>query len=323
MKKNTKTILIAAGIAAASATVLVTIHQLTARGFMKIALDRKEPNILTKNREKLMGTDELSKCLSTLSAGAEKLRAKNCEEIEVTSHDGLKLVGHWYPCDNPKRIVIAMHGWRSSWARDFGIIADFLNQNGCSVLFAEQRAQGGSDGDHIGFGMLERYDCYEWVKLIDEKSQGKLPIYLMGVSMGATTVLMTAGFDLPESVHGIVADCGFTSPHAIWKHVAENNLKIPFGIYSTVANDIFKKRVQIGSNDFSCAQALENSKIPVLFVHGTDDRFVPINMTFENYKACKAEKELFIVPCADHGMSYIVDKEGYENTLLKFWERFD
>lgn len=323
MKKSTRTILIASGIAAASATVLVTLHQLTARGFMKMALDRKEPKILTKNRDRLMGSEEISNCMSKLIEGAEKIRAKNCEVVEITAHDGIKLVGHWYPCDNPKRVVIAMHGWRSSWARDFGIIADFFHQNGCSVLFAEQRAQGSSEGEYMGFGMLERYDCFDWTKWADSKTQGNLPMYLMGVSMGATTVMMATGFDLPESVHGVVADCGFSSPHAIWKHVAENNLKIPFGIYSAVANDIFKKKVQAGSNELTCAQVLENCKVPVLFVHGTDDQFVPINMTFENYKACKSEKQLFIVPGADHGMSYVVDKEGYEKKLLEFWEKYD
>lgn len=323
MKKNTKAILIASGVAAASATVLVTVHQLTARGFMKMALDRKEPKILTKNRSRLMGSEELSNCMSKLIERAERLRAKNCQVIEINSHDGIKLAGHWYPCENPKRVVIAMHGWRSSWARDFGIVADFLHQNHCSVLFAEQRAQGSSEGEYMGFGMLERYDCFDWIQWVNTKTEGKLPIYLMGVSMGATTVMMTTGFELPQSVHGIVADCGFTSPHAIWKHVAENNLKIPFGIYSAVANDIFKKKVMVGSKDFSCTQALENCKVPVLFVHGTDDQFVPINMTFENYKACKADKQLFIVPGADHGMSYVIDKEGYEKKLLEFWERYD
>lgn len=315
--------LIASGIAAASATVLVTLHQLTARGFMKIALDRKEPKILTHGRAKLMGSEELSACMSKLIDGAEKLRAKECEEVHITSHDGLALLGHWYPCKDAKRVIIAMHGWRSSWARDFGIIADFLHQSGCSVLFAEQRAQGGSGGDYMGFGMLERYDCFEWTKWADSKTKGELPVYLIGVSMGATTVLMSTGFDLPKSVRGVVADCGFTSPHAIWKHVAENNLRIPFGIYSTVANDIFKKRLQIGSRDFSCAQALENTKVPVLFVHGTDDQFVPIGMTFENYKACKSPKDMFIVPGADHGMSYVVDKEGYEKKILEFFEKYD
>lgn len=323
MKKSTKTALIASGIAVASATVLITLHQLTAHGFMKIALDRKAPKILTKNQTKFMGSDEIMNCLDKLNKGAEKLKSKNCETIELTAYDGIKLVGHWYPCKDAKRVIVALHGWRATWARDFGVVADFLHENGCSVLFAEQRAQGESGGDYMGFGLLERYDCYEWAKWADIHTDGKLPVYLMGVSMGATTVLMTTGFKLPKSVHGVIADCGFTSPHAIWKHVAENNLKIPFGIYSAISNEIFRRRTSIGSKDFTCAKALENCNVPVLFVHGTDDTFVPINMTFENYKACKSEKRMFIVPGADHGMSYLVDTKGYQQKLLEFFNDFD
>ncbi len=323
MKKSTKTALIATGIAAASATVLVTLHQLTARGFMKFALDRKAPKILEKNQTVFMGSKDILNYIDKLNEGAEALKSKHPETVELLSYDGINLVGHWYPCKDAKRVIIAVHGWRANWARDFGVIADFLHNSGSSVLFIEQRAQGESGGDYMGFGLLERYDCYEWAKWADLKTEGKLPIYLMGVSMGATTVLMTTGFKLPKSVKGVIADCGFTSPHAIWKHVAENNLKIPFGLYSAISNEIFKKKIRIGANEYTCAKALENCNIPILFVHGTDDSFVPITMTFENYKACKSEKRMFIVPEAEHGMSYIVDPKGYEEKLLEFFKDFD
>lgn len=323
MKKSTKAILAASGVAAVSAAVLVTLHQLTARGFMDMALNREEPKLLAKNRSKFMGDGDFSDFFSELTKGAEKLRALDTETIEIKSHDGLKLVGHWYPCKDAKRVVVAMHGWRSTWDRDFGVVADFFHDNGCSILFAQQRAQGESGGDYIGFGLLERYDCYEWVKWADRETEGKLPIYLSGVSMGATTVMMTAGFDLPPSVKGITADCGFTSPHEIWKHVAQNNLRIPFGIYSSIANDIFKKKLSVSSRDYSCAEALGKTDIPVLFIHGTDDRFVPITMTFENYKTCNSKKHLFIVPGANHGMSFYKDPEGYKKQLLDFWALYD
>lgn len=323
MKKSTKTILAASGVAAVSAAVLVTLHQLTARGFMDMALNREAPKMLTRNRSKFMGKGDYSEFFTTLIDGAEKLRAKNTETIEISSHDGLNLVGHWAPCENAKRIVIAMHGWRSTWDRDFGVVSDFFSDNDCSVLYIQQRAQGESGGDYIGFGLLERYDCYEWIKWVESHNKGALPIYLSGVSMGATTAIMTSGFELPESVKGITADCGFTSAHEIWKHVAENSFKVPFGIYSSIANDIFKKKLNVGSKDYSCANALEKNKLPILFIHGTDDQFVPINMTFENYKSCKSKKHLFIVPGANHGMSFFVDPEGYKEQLKSFWALYD
>lgn len=322
MKKSAKNFLIASGIAVGIAAFGALYHS-TAKKLIKIALDREEPKSMSKGRKKLTGSKEMSEIMESLMDAAANLESCDLELVEITGHDDVKLVGHWHCPQNPKRVIVAMHGWRSSWSQDFGIIAPFWHDNNCAVLYAEQRAQGVSGGDYMGFGLLERYDCLNWINWVNERTEGKLPIYLGGISMGATTILMAAGFDLPQNVHGIVADCGFTSPHAIWKHVVQNNLHIPYGIYDAVASDMCRKKIQVGSKDYSCIDAMRECKVPVLFIHGTDDHFVPVEMTYENYKACAAPKHLFIVPGAEHGMSYLVDKEGYQQAIKNFWNNYD
>lgn len=322
MKKSTKNFLIGAGVATVGAAVLGVVHHYTTKYLMKLALDREGPKSTAKEKEKMMSAEDMSETVTKLVDAAKVLEETEHQQVEITAHDGTTLVGHWFFPENAKRIIVAMHGWRSNWSRDFGAIAPFWLDNGCAVLFAEQRGQGNSGGEYMGFGLLERYDCFDWINWVNEHTEAKLPIYLGGVSMGATTILMTAGFDLPENVKGIVADCGFTSPHAIWKHVVENNFKLPFGLYSRAARDICEKRIQMPSDSYSTVEAMRNSKIPVLFIHGTDDNFVPVEMTYENYKACASEKRLFIVPGAEHGMSYLVDKDGYENAVIQFWNEY-
>ena len=323
MKKSTKNILIGAGIATAGAAAFGLIHHYTTKYLMKLALDREGPKSAANDKEKLMASGELSETLASIMEAAKVLEETEHEQVEIAAQDGIMLVGHWFCPENAKRIIIAMHGWRSTWSHDFGVIAPFWFENDCAVLFAEQRGQGNSGGEYMGFGLLERYDCLDWINWVNERTEAKLPIYLGGVSMGATTILMTAGFDLPENVKGIVADCAFTSPHAIWKHVVENNFKLPFGLYSHTARDICEKRIQVPSDSYSTVEALSNCEIPVLFIHGTDDNFVPIEMTYENYKACVSEKRLFVVPGAEHGMSYLVNKDGYETAVKQFWNDFD
>ena len=323
MKKSTKNILIGAGIATAGAAVLGVVHHYTTKYLMKLAIDREGPKSAANDKEKLMASGELSETLASIMEAAKVLEETEHEQVEIAAQDGIMLVGHWFCPENAKRIIIAMHGWRSTWSHDFGVIAPFWFENDCAVLFAEQRGQGNSGGEYMGFGLLERYDCLDWINWVNERTEAKLPIYLGGVSMGATTILMTAGFDLPENVKGIVADCAFTSPHAIWKHVVENNFKLPFGLYSHTARDICEKRIQVPSDSYSTVEALSNCEIPVLFIHGTDDNFVPIEMTYENYKACVSEKRLFVVPGAEHGMSYLVNKDGYETAVKQFWNDFD
>ena len=325
MKKSAKKILLGSGIAAAGLSIAGAVSYAITDRLVKIALDREVPRIVGGSPEKLTGSSgEENDFSAELSACSEKLENSGCELVEITSHDGQKLVGHWAPCDHPRRILIAMHGWRSSWTRDFGAIADFWRENQCSVLYAEQRGQNNSGGDYMGFGLIERYDCLDWIHWVNETMGTGLPIYLCGISMGATTVLMTAGLPLPENVHGIMADCGFTSPHAIWKHVVENNLHMAYtGLRSAMVDDLCRRKIQMGANDYSTLEAMKEGNVPVLFIHGTDDHFVPIEMTYENYKACTAPKRLLVVPGAEHGMSYLVDQTGYETAVQKFWAEFD
>ncbi len=321
MKKYTKRLMLGLGVTALAATVAAA-YTVSVKKLVEIALDRKMPKSTERGKRLISGSDKLSEVAETLMNAAAELEKIPMETVTVTASDGIELVGHWYCPENPQRIIIAMHGWRSGWSQDFGSISPFWHKNNCAVLYAEQRAQGESGGDYIGFGLLERYDCEKWVNWVNDKALN-LPIYLCGISMGATTVLMTAGGELPESVRGIIADCGFTSPHAIWRHVAENNLKIPYGLYSAAANDLCLRKIEVSADSYSTTEALAENTVPVLFIHGTDDRFVPIQMTYENYKACAAPKRLFIVPGAEHGTAYLEDKLGYENATTKFWREFD
>ena len=136
-------------------------------------------------------------------AAQEALESYPRQDVTIRSSDGLTLKGHLLKSKYPRRLIIAFHGWRSSWARDFGAAAAFWLENHCNVLLVEQRAHGDSQGDYLGFGLLERSDCRQWAQWADGQNFG-LPIYLAGVSMGSTTVLMAAGMELPESVRGVI-----------------------------------------------------------------------------------------------------------------------
>lgn len=321
-KKKRNALIVGAAVGVGLASLAMASYSVT-KTLMKVALDREVPKGVEKGRNRLMGSGELAEILPILEDASKELQSLNLEEITITASDGVSLVGHYYDCPDAKRVIIAMHGWRSSWANDFGIISKFWHDNGCSVLYCEQRGQGKSGGEYMGFGVLEQFDCLEWIKYIDERLGASLPIYLGGVSMGASTILFASGNELPESVKGIVADCGFNSPHGIWKYVTENNLKLPYALYKALANNIYLSKTQIDIKTVSCADALKNCKVPVLFIHGTDDKFVPVTMTYENYKTCASKKRLIVVPGADHGMSYLVDKDGYEAEVKAFWAEND
>jgi pimeloyl-ACP methyl ester carboxylesterase len=324
LKKSTKKAILGAGIITVGFSAIASATYILTNFLVKVALERNGVDKIKENpkaKKILLGSEENVDFMNSRKNLASEFSKKEKEIVEIESFDGTKLVGEIYHCESPKRIIIAMHGWRSSCGEDFGAMVEFFKENHCTVLYTHQRGQGDSEGNYMGFGLVERYDCFEWVKYITSREQ--LPIYLAGVSMGATTVLMASSFELPETVKGIIADCGFTSPHAILKHVANNNLKLAYGLIGMIADDMVKKKIKMGTKDYSVAEAMKLNKLPVLFIHGTDDNFVPISMTFENYKSCTAPKKLLVVPGADHAMSYYTAPAEYEKSLLEFWEEFD
>lgn len=326
LKKAVKHILIGAGIAAGvAASVTLATYGVT-KTMLGVALKRDNAlagKQMHKTKKKLSGTDYAADFIEKLEEAQNRLLARETETVELETEDGVTLVGHWYPCENAERVIVAMHGWRSSWAGDFGPIADSWHERGCHILFAEQRGQGASGGEHMGFGLIERYDCPRWVSWINENKGSDLPIYLAGVSMGATTVMMASDLELPDNVHGVIADCGFTSPHAIWKHVVQSNMHLHYGLFDRMASEMCKKAASFSPRDGSAVDSLKKTRLPVLFIHGTDDHFVPVTMTYENYKACASPKYLLVVPGADHGMSYYIDRDGYERAIDAFWQTYD
>lgn len=324
MKKNTKRILFGSTIAAGALTAVGASSLALTNSLVRLALDRELPKSISSTKMSVSGGDVDRDTIDLHTDAVKKLEEGTHKLCEITARDGERLVGHLFTVEGARRTLLAMHGWRSSWSGDFAAIADFWLDIGCNVLFAEQRGQNNSGGDFMGFGLLERYDCLEWVKYLNENGHASLPIYLCGISMGATTVLMASGLELPENVRGVCADCGFTSPSEIWKHVVENNLHLRYDRFRRmIANDICKKRLCGEEADYSTVDALKNCSIPVLFVHGTDDKFVPISMTFENCKACASPYKLLVVPGAEHGMSYILNKDGYERVTNEFFSEND
>ena len=301
----------------------VAVSREITKNLIKIAIDREEPPAMARVKQRMEGVGGMKDVAELLREKAAELESAGGEEISIKSRDGETLTGHWYPCNGAKRVLIAMHGWRSCWSRDFGGIAPFWRENGCSVLYAEQRGQNKSSGNYITFGLLERYDCLDWVHWVSESVGEDVPVYLCGISMGASTVLLASALNLPSNVHGIIADCGYTSPHAIWKHVVNTNLHLPYQPHGRAMNALFMREFDTDITDFSTVSAMKCNKTPVLFVHGAADRFVPIGMTYENYMACRAPRRLLVVPGARHGMSYCVDRDTYERVTKDFWRDFD
>ncbi len=241
--------------------------------------------------------------------------------VSIQSHDGLTLYADVLEAENAVATVLLMHGYRGSGASDFAMVLPFYHQNRINVVCPDQRACGRSEGKYVTLGVKERHDCRAWIDFIGKEFGEDLPIILDGISMGATTVLMTTALDLPKNVKGVIADCGFTSPWEIVKEVLKATKAIPVIPFSWFALPISHIMAHFGLKEATTLDAMKACPVPVFFAHGKNDRFVPYDMSVQNFEACTAEKELFTVEEAEHGMCFLLEQKTYEDKIIAFFEK--
>ena len=249
---------------------------------------------------------------------AKEVRAMPCEELHTTSFDGLPLYGRYYEYAPGAPIELMMHGYRGSAERDLSGGVRRAFRLGHSVLLVDQRCSGKSGGDVITFGIREHKDCLAWLEKMGERFGPDARIILTGISMGAATVLLAAGQPLPDTVIGVLADCGYTSAKDIIQVVIKD-----MGLPPKLSYPFVKLGAQIyGGFDLeevSPCEEIKKATVPVIFFHGEDDAFVPCYMSKINYDACPTRKALVTIPGAGHGLSYPVAKEPYLAAMRDFF----
>ena len=171
--------------------------------------------------------------------------------------------------------------------------------------------------------MKERHDLKRWILYTNRHLAAKnKDIFLCGISMGCATTLMAAGLDLPDNVKGIIADCGFTSPWDIIKHVAKERFHLPPFPLMYMVDLICEVVAGFGLKEVSIPEIMKRNKIPVLFIHGDADDYVPMWMTIKNYEACAAKKELYIVSGAGHALAFSKDMEEGKRRIKNFINKY-
>lgn len=271
---------------------------------------RKKPKPPTKKWAPLM---------PRILSGEAYLDSIPGKALHLRAEDGTLLYADYYPAANPssKKALIAIHGHKSNGKTNFGVFAKFFRDMGYSLLIPDNRAHGKSEGKLIGFGWLDRLDCLAWMKYLRRQLGPDCKILLHGVSMGAATALMTAG-EQPENLVGVIADCGFTSAKEQFAHVLHQYYRLPAFPFLSIASAICNLRAGYTFSECSAKAQLKKAQVPILFIHGGKDRFVPTWMSQKMYEDYAGEKELFIAPTADHATSYFFHTREYEQAVRDF-----
>ena len=284
-----------------------------------------------RNNEKLddldsVGNRFLGKYKDLLRKGMKYINETPHEWVFIKSFDGIRLAARFLPCKdsekNSNKTIILFHGYRAAGGRDYCCAVKMYHDFGLNVLLVDQRCHGKSEGKLITFGVKESYDAVSWAEYISRRFGEDTPIFLSGLSMGATTVMLSTGRNLPQNVRGVVADCGFTSPAEIISLVAKRNFNIESVLLMRILDLMCRITANFSLYEMSTEQILQNSNVPILFIHGLEDNFVPFEMSVRSHAAATADKEIYLIEKATHGCSFLVEPQKISDALKNFFEKY-
>ena len=244
----------------------------------------------------------------------------NYKEKYITSHDNLKLKGYLVENSRSDIWAVVIHGYIGRGS-EMAYQAKHFYDRGYSVLVPNLRGNSSSEGECIGMGWLDRLDIMRWIDSVIEINPNA-QIILYGISMGAATVMMTIGEKLPHNVKLAIEDCGYTSVWDEYDYVRKIIRKLPSFPFMQILSLMTKLRAGYGFKEASCLKQVAKAEIPILFIHGKKDKFVPFHMLNSLYNAAKVPKDILEVDEAEHAVSSFVAPELYWNKVDSFIDTY-
>lgn len=248
------------------------------------------------------------------------LETVQTKKLSAVTEDGYQLIARvFYSEQETHRWAVLLHGY-TGWKEAMNPIAYEYAKQGYHVLTPDMRCQGESEGDFIGMGWTDRKDNMIWINyILEQDSQAQ--IVLQGQSMGAACALLMAEGELPKNVVAVVSDCAYDDAYEMFRKQMKEWFHLPAFPLLPLANRMLQLRGGYDIHDASPGRNIEQIKIPVLFIHGSDDVMIPAGMSRSMYENAVCEKELLIVEGAGHAQSQDKEPEVYYGTIFSFLEK--
>lgn len=247
------------------------------------------------------------------------------EDITLKSFDGLNLTSTLIMNENPtKKFIVLVHGVSICYVGSLKYF-DIFYKNGFNVLIVNQRRHGKSEGKYSTYGFYEKYDVNMWIEYLKSRFGNDIILGLHGESMGAGTVMET--IPLNDSIKFVIEDCGYSNFHELIgfqiTHAYKNRLVRKILRPSLIfANFFMKTKAKFSMKKIVPIDIVSSTSLPMMFVHGKEDYFVPWYMAVDLYKAkTKGYKELYLVEGAKHAEALEVNKILYEKKIMTFIEK--
>lgn len=319
MKKKNKIAL----FSLATVTIATGAAAFVGNYFYNLALNKKtsgSKDQLKRESLEIEGTEEFP--IETIIGELEWFkRNSNYVDININSFDNLDL--HGYKIINETKTdnwVIIVHGYCGKGI-EMSLYAKKFYELGFNVLIPNLRGHGLSNGNYIGMGWHDRLDILKWIDYLVKEDEN-CKIVLHGVSMGAATVCMTSGEELPKNVKAIISDCGYTSAWDQFSYHLKRVYHLPSFPILNLASVNAKFKAGYTLKEASAIKQLSKSKTPIIFIHGDKDDFVPYSMMEKLYNATSSPKEKITIKDAEHAKGVIQDSETYWNSIINFLGKY-
>lgn len=217
-----------------------------------------------------------------------------------------------------RRTAVTIHGYTSNPMHMMPIARMFRDSLGYNVIVPHLHYHGFSEGAAIQMGWKDRLDVLRWMDVAHERFSDTLQV-VQGISMGGATTMMISGEQLPSYVKGFIEDCGYTS---VWEQFSkEIKERFALGDFPVLYFADYVNWLRYGwrFKEASSVDQLAKCEVPMLFIHGDNDKFVPYSMLDQNYNAkTKGYREKWSVPGVAHAESFKTFPEEYTARVRAF-----
>ena len=303
-------------------TVFLAFQIIGSFFFYELAVKRGPKEFLQKNTD--LEVSGLAMELFLNGEWIDWVDAQKFEHLTLTSRDGLELSGYYLPASKPTdKLVVFTHGYLGN-AKQMGLFGQYYHKDlDYNIFMPDARGHGKSAGNYYGFGWQDRLDLIDWTDLLVKKLGANTKVAYHGLSMGAATVLMASGEEeLPRQVKAIIADSPYQSVYQLFKYQMNRMFHLPAFPLLDSTSMLTKMRAGYSFREASALKQVEKTNVPVLYIHGESDTFVPTKMTEELHHHTSSDSELFLVPNANHGESIALANDEYKLKIDGFLDRY-
>lgn len=237
----------------------------------------------------------------------------------VSAADGTRLHAWYARASRPgRRTALLVHGYTDNALTMMPYGRMYREEMGANILLPDLRRAGLSGGSHITMGALDHADLHRWLDVVPALFGDSARVVVHGVSMGAATAMMLSGDSLPGCVRAFVEDCGYTSVYEQFRGELRKRFGLPSFPMLDAASLLCRLRYGWDFRSASPLDAVARCRLPMLFIHGDADTYVPTAMVRPLYDAKPAPKELWLVPGAAHAASYRDRPHEYARRVARF-----